>query len=52
MTTYVCLICGHEYNPEKGEPLQNIVPNTAFSALPADWVCPVCGAEKKLFKEV
>ncbi|HSQ93628.1 MAG TPA: rubredoxin [Methanoregula sp.] len=51
MTTYVCLICGHVYNPEKGEPIQNIPPNTAFSALPADWVCPVCGAEKKLFKE-
>jgi rubredoxin len=51
MTNYVCLICGHEYNPEKGEPKQNIPPETPFSALPADWTCPVCGAEKKLFKE-
>jgi rubredoxin len=52
MTKYVCLICGHEYNPEKGEPVQGIAPGTPFSALPADWTCPVCGSEKKLFKEV
>jgi rubredoxin len=51
MTNYVCLICGHEYNPEMGEPKQNILPETPFSALPADWTCPVCSAEKKLFKE-
>jgi rubredoxin len=51
MTTYICQICGHEYNPQKGEPTQNILPETSFSALPADWVCPVCGAEKRLFKE-
>jgi rubredoxin len=51
MTKYVCTICGHEYNPEKGEPLQNIPPGTAFLALSADWTCPVCGAAKKLFRE-
>jgi rubredoxin len=45
------MICGHEYDPEKGEPGQNIPPQTGFPALPADWVCPVCGAEKKLLKE-
>jgi len=52
MTKHLCLICGHEYNTEKGEPGQNIPPGTPFSALPADWVCPVCGSEKKFFKEV
>jgi rubredoxin len=52
MTKYVCQICGHEYDPHKGEPIQNIVPETPFSALPADWACPVCGAARKLFKEV
>jgi rubredoxin len=45
------MICGHEYYPEKGEPRQNIPPQTGFAALPADWVCPVCCAEKKLFRE-
>jgi rubredoxin len=51
MTRYICTICGHEYRIDKGEPVQNIPPGTAFSALPADWTCPVCGAEKKLFRE-
>lgn len=52
MTKYVCQICGHAYDPEKGEPKQNIPAGIPFSALPDDWVCPVCGAEKRLFKEV
>jgi rubredoxin len=52
MTKYVCMICSHEYRPEKGEPTQKIASGTPFVALPADWVCPVCGAEGRLFKEV
>jgi rubredoxin len=50
MTKYVCMICGHEYDPEKGEPGQNIGKGTLFPVLPADWICPVCGAEKRLFR--
>jgi len=46
---YTCAICGHEYNPEKGEPLQNISPGVEFVSLPDDWQCPVCGAAKNLF---
>jgi len=46
---YVCAICGHEYNPDTGEPLQNISPGKEFQSLPEDWQCPVCGAAKKLF---
>ena len=37
------------YNPEKGEPLQNIAPGIGFDALPPNWLCPVCSAEKTLF---
>lgn len=51
MTKYACQICGHEYDPVKGEPKLNVPPGMAFFALPADWVCPVCGAEKRLFRE-
>jgi len=50
MKSYVCAICGHTYNPDKGEPLQNIAPGIQFADLPADWTCPVCLAEKNLFK--
>ncbi|MHB8164445.1 MAG: rubredoxin [Methanoregula sp.] len=42
-------MCGHEYNPDIGEPLQNIPPGKEFQSLPDDWLCPVCGAAKKLF---
>jgi rubredoxin len=44
------MICGHEYDPGKGEPIQNIPEGIAFADLPAGWTCPVCGAEKRLFR--
>jgi flavin reductase (DIM6/NTAB) family NADH-FMN oxidoreductase RutF/rubredoxin len=46
---YTCSICGYLYDPEKGDPEGNIKPGTRFEDLPADWVCPVCGAEKDKF---
>jgi rubredoxin len=51
MACYVCGVCGHKYNPEKGEPMQNIAAGIAFGALPADWTCPVCFADKKDFTQ-
>jgi len=48
---YVCTICGHVYNPEKGEPLQDIKTGVEFASLPADWACPVCFASKDQFKK-
>ncbi|MDJ0707501.1 MAG: rubredoxin, partial [Leptolyngbyaceae cyanobacterium MO_188.B28] len=40
---YECLVCGYQYVPEKGDSRSQIPGNTAFSDLPTDWVCPVCG---------
>jgi rubredoxin len=51
MDRYVCLICGHVYNPEKGEVIQDIKPGVDFPSLPADWECPVCGAKKDKFRK-
>lgn len=51
MTKFICMICGHEYDPEKGEPKQDIPAGIQFHALPGEWTCPICGAEKRLFKE-
>jgi rubredoxin len=48
---YSCCICGHIYDPSKGEPRQDIPPGIAFSDLPDDWQCPICGAERKNFKK-
>jgi len=50
MKRYVCSVCGYVYDPEEGDPEHGIAPGTAFEDLPADWVCPVCGASKDQFE--
>lgn len=47
---YQCRICGYVYNPEVGDPSNNIPPGTRFADLPADWCCPVCGAPLEAFQ--
>ena len=49
MERFVCTICGHVYDPEKGEPRLDLPPGKAFDDLAADWLCPVCFAEKDKF---
>lgn len=46
---YMCLGCGHEYDPSKGDPDNDIAPGTPFEALPDTWTCPHCGESKKDF---
>ena len=41
---YICTCCGYIYDPETGDPLNNIAPGVAFADLPAEWVCPLCYA--------
>ena len=52
MQDYQCEVCGYIYEAANGDPEANIPPNTAFADLPADWVCPVCGAGKDQFSAV
>ncbi len=47
-----CLVCGYIYDSKKGDPDSGIKPGTSFEDLPADWVCPVCGATKDQFKKL
>lgn len=49
MKQYKCTKCGYVYLPESGDQTQGITPNTSFEKLPDTWVCPRCGAEKKVF---
>lgn len=49
MQEYQCTICGYVYKPEEGDPDSGIAPGTPFEAIPEDWVCPVCGAQKSEF---
>ena len=51
MAKYVCLVCGYVYDPEEGDPDNDIVPDTSFDDLPDDWTCPVCGAGKEEFEK-
>ena len=39
---YICQVCSYVYDEEKEGVL--------FKDLPADWVCPMCGAPKDLFE--
>jgi rubredoxin len=49
---YECLLCGYQYEPEKGDSRTKIQPGTAFSDLPSGWSCPVCGAPPSKFTNV
>lgn len=49
---YQCKICGYIYDPQKGDPDNNIAPGTPFENLPDEWICPICGASKKDFEKI
>jgi rubredoxin len=52
MDKWECTVCGYIYDPEKGDPDNDIEPGTPFEALPDDWVCPDCGVGKEDFEKV
>ncbi|GAI70657.1 unnamed protein product [marine sediment metagenome] len=52
MKKYKCLMCGYIYDPEVGDPDNDVEAGTAFEDLPDDWVCPECGAGKDEFEPV
>lgn len=49
MKKYKCNICGYVYDPQVGDPSNNIPSGTPFENLPENWTCPVCGASKEDF---
>lgn len=52
MKKYICKVCGYVYDPALGDPDGKIPPGIPFEEIPAEWVCPVCGAGKDQFEEV
>jgi len=49
---FMCQMCGFIYEPEEGDELGGIASGTRFADLPAEWTCPVCGAQKTDFETV
>jgi flavin reductase (DIM6/NTAB) family NADH-FMN oxidoreductase RutF/rubredoxin len=52
MAKYKCTVCGYIYDPAAGDPDSGIKPGTSFESLPANWTCPICGAEKSNFEKI
>jgi len=50
MQKYECLLCDYVYDPEEGDPDNDVEPGTPFEDIPDDWVCPTCGAPKDMFE--
>jgi len=52
MNKYKCIVCGHVYDPEEGDPHTGIAPGTSFEDIPDDWVCPICRVGKSDYIEI
>jgi rubredoxin len=50
MQVHTCTVCNYTYDPAAGDPGAGIPPGTPFETLPAEWVCPECGASKEEFE--
>jgi rubredoxin len=51
MKQFVCTVCGYVYDEAAGDPEHGIAPGTRWEDVPADWVCPLCGATRAEFEE-
>lgn len=49
---YICLLCGFIYDEAKGWPEDNIPEGVRWEDVPADWLCPDCGAMKEDFEMI
>lgn len=50
MDVYTCNVCGYDYDPESGDPDNDVAAGTVWDKVPEDWLCPVCGAGKDAFE--
>ncbi|TCG05534.1 rubredoxin [Paraburkholderia steynii] len=50
--TWLCILCGFVYSEADGLPGDGITPNTLWSDVPDDWVCPECGGTKADFEMI
>ncbi len=48
----LCSVCNWVYDTEIGEPNQGVEPNTPWSSVPDDFLCPECHLGKDVFVEI
>ena len=51
MDKWRCEVCNYVYDPEAGDPGNDVPAGTPFEDVPDDWVCPVCGVGKDQFEK-
>ena len=49
---WVCMPCGHVYDPAQGDMAQGIPAGTPFEDAGEHYACPVCGVGKAEFERV
>jgi len=49
---YMCVVCGFVYSEADGLPDEGFPSGTRWEDIPANWVCPECGAAKEDFEMV
>ena len=49
---HMCVVCGWIYDEALGAPEDGIEAGTLWADVPADWVCPDCGAGREEFDMV
>ncbi|NQD96446.1 rubredoxin [Pseudomonas sp. CrR25] len=52
MSKWQCIVCGFIYDEVAGLPEEGIAPGTRWEDIPADWICPDCGAGKVDFEMI
>ncbi|MGR3220764.1 MAG: rubredoxin [Candidatus Anammoxibacter sp.] len=52
MDSWKCVVCGYVYDPEQGDPDNDVNPGTAWGKVPEDWLCPACGVGKSDFEKM
>ncbi len=48
----ICTVCQWVYDPEQGEPNQDVAPGTAWADVPDYFLCPDCGIGKEVFEPI
>ena len=52
MDKYECTVCGYIIDEAEGDPDNGVAAGTKWDDVPADWVCPLCGAAKDAFQKM